>query len=109
MENMIEFDGKQFLQLYGYCEDGCIDLIKKIEKLNNDEEARIICDEKLFLKFFNNNHKFNGYRLKKLGTHIVTVNEKMLNRYRKYFNIEEDTPIILICSSEFGIVGVIKC
>jgi len=102
-------NGKKSLQAWGFDQDICIDLIKEIEKLNDGEEARIICDEKVFVWGFNNNHKFHGYKLKKLGTHFVTVNEKMLKRYRDYFNIKEDDLIVLICSNEFGTVGIIKC
>jgi hypothetical protein len=102
-------NNKKSLQILGYTQDGCIDLIKEIEKLNDDEEARIICNEKIFAWLFNNNYNFIGRRFKRLGMHLVYVNEKMIKRYSKYFNMKENEPFILICSSEFGTVGIIRC
>jgi len=99
---------KKSLQIYGYSKFNCIDLIKEIENLNDNEKARIVCDEKSYIWAFDNNHKFNIRKFIKLGIHDVIVNEKTISRYRKYFNFKENEPIILICSSEFGTVGIIK-
>jgi len=107
-------NGKKYLKICGYSSMACIELIEKIEELNDGETARIICDEKTLVNVFGNyNDKLlhyypEFYKVKsspRLGTHNIDINEKMLKRYRKYLNI--DTPIILICSSEYGTVGVI--
>jgi hypothetical protein len=101
------------LRLYGYSENVCIDLCHRIEELNDGEEARIICDEKSLNYFFIKNNQFGIKqfkirRLNKMGIHDVFVNEKMLDRYRKYFHMNIDHPIILVCASEYGIVGIIE-
>jgi hypothetical protein len=102
-------NNKKSLQTNGYSHDICIDLIKEIERLNDGEEARIICDEKGFVNFFGGNNRFHGYKSKRLGMHTVSVNDKMINRYKEYFDIKNDYPLVLVCSSEFGTVGIIKC
>jgi hypothetical protein len=103
----VTVNNNRSLQIYGYSQAVCIDLVREIEKLNDNEESRIICDEKTFAWIFNTNHIFKVHRTLKLGIHDVVVNEKMLNRYKKYFELDDKYAIVLICSSEFGTVGII--
>jgi hypothetical protein len=102
----IERDGKTALMMWGYSDESCIDLIKIIENMNNREEAKIICDEKSFIYLFNSNKKFDKRKVYKLGIHDIIVNDKTIDRYKKYFDIGDS--IVLICSSEFGTVGIIR-
>lgn len=104
----IENDGKIALMTLGYTDDSCIELIKMVESANDGEEARIVCDEKSFVYLFNSSKKFDKKKNSKLGIHDIIVNDRTIERYKKYFDFDESDPIVLICSSEFGAVGIIR-
>jgi hypothetical protein len=113
MFKQINKNGKEYLFYQGYTETDCIKLCREVEKLNNEEEARIVCGEEVFGWFFENSKKFyipvfNKNKHKKLAMHDVFVNEKMLNRWIEYLGLCKDRYYILICASEFGTVGIIE-
>jgi hypothetical protein len=108
-----EANGRKYLHVYGYSDYECIKLIKEIERLNNFEEARIICNESVFQHLFSENEKFhfsqlNNLKYKKVGIHDVVVNDKTIERWTGYLNLQSQYGVILICSSEYGIVGIIE-
>jgi hypothetical protein len=98
---------KTALQLNGYSEEACVQLIKKVEEWSDGEEAILFCSEATFIRIFNNYQKFSSKIVKKFGVHNIIVNEKKLNRFMKDFNFTSEYGIILICADESKVTGII--
>jgi hypothetical protein len=95
------------LQLNGYSEEACVQLIKKVEQWSDGEEAILFCSEATFIRIFNNCQKFSSKIAKKFGVHNIIVNEKKLNRFMQSFNFTSEYGIILICADETKPTGII--
>jgi hypothetical protein len=91
---------KKFIRIEGWSWKSAYYLIKKIESINGNKPAKIICDEWSFIFMFENKNKF--------GYYDVIIDDYFIQNSCKDFGIKENEHYIVISPYNYDqVYGII--